>query len=165
MPLYRVTFAEPGGARVECYLPAAVGVDHITLAVHHLWGPQCYWAWAPGSDTEGRVYERVGAATGPQDVPRQDTRPQQAASQERTVVESRPCVCVRLTHPQPCASALVASRAPGHWCQGLLGHQPILAVLRGQEQACLNEYLYAPHTDAELLGDCRSREHVRLLMP
>jgi hypothetical protein len=70
MPLYRVTFAEPGGARVECYLPAAVGVDHITLAVHHLWGPQCYWVWVPGSDTEGRVYERVGAAPGPQDVPR-----------------------------------------------------------------------------------------------
>jgi hypothetical protein len=70
MPLYRVVFADQGGARIQTHLRAPVAADHITLAVQKLWGPQCYWAWVPGSDTEGRVYERRGAAPGPDDRPR-----------------------------------------------------------------------------------------------
>ena len=70
MPLYRVTFTEHGGYRCQCRIRAAAGADHITLAVQKIWGETCYWAWVPGSDTEGRVYERYGAAPGPDDFPR-----------------------------------------------------------------------------------------------
>ena len=70
MPLYRVVFADQGGARVQTHLRAPVAADHLTLAVQQLWGPQCYWAWVPGSDTEGRVYECYGAEPGPDDCPR-----------------------------------------------------------------------------------------------
>jgi hypothetical protein len=43
-------------------------------------------------------------------------------------------------------------------CQVLLGYQPIPAMLRGREQTSLHTHLHVPHTDAELLGDCRRRE-------
>ena len=70
MLLYRVSFAEHGGTRVECLLRSAAGADHITLAVQKIWGPQCYWAWVPGSDIEGCVYERRDTTPGPDDLPR-----------------------------------------------------------------------------------------------
>ena len=70
MPLYVVSFTEHGGARCQCRIRAATGADHIPLAVQKLWGDRCYWTWVPGSDTEGRVYERYGPEPGPHDFPR-----------------------------------------------------------------------------------------------
>ena len=70
MPLYRITFTEPGGSCCQCHIRAGAVADYITLAVQKIWGAQCHWAWVPGSDTEGRVYERVGAEPGPDDVAR-----------------------------------------------------------------------------------------------
>jgi hypothetical protein len=70
MPLYRVTFTEDGGYRCACRIRAARGADQIALAVKKIWGAACYWAWLPDSDSEGRMYERVGEEAGPQDVPR-----------------------------------------------------------------------------------------------
>jgi hypothetical protein len=70
MPLYLVIFTEQGGSRVQTRIWAPVAADHITLAVQHIWGETCYWAWVPGSDTEGHVYERLGAAPRPDDLPR-----------------------------------------------------------------------------------------------
>jgi hypothetical protein len=70
MPLYLVTFTEHGGYRCQCRIRAFAHTDHITLAVQKIWGATCYWTWVPGSDTEGRVYERYGAEPGPDDVPR-----------------------------------------------------------------------------------------------
>jgi hypothetical protein len=70
MPLYVVSFAEHGGYRCQCRIRAAAVADHIALAVQKIWGEACYWSWGPGSDTEGRVYERRGAAPGSHDFPR-----------------------------------------------------------------------------------------------
>jgi hypothetical protein len=70
MPLYLIAFTEHSGYRCQCRIRAAAGADHITLAVQKIWGAQCYWTWVPGSDTEGRVYERFGADPGPHDFPR-----------------------------------------------------------------------------------------------
>ena len=70
MPLYLVIFTEHGGYRCQCRIRAAAGADHIPLAVQKIWGETCYWTWVPGSDTEGRVYERYGADPGPHDIPR-----------------------------------------------------------------------------------------------
>ncbi len=70
MPLYVVSFAEHGGYRCQCRIRAAVVADHIDLAVKKLWGDAAYWAWVPGSDTEGRVYERFGTELGSHDFPR-----------------------------------------------------------------------------------------------
>jgi len=57
--LYRVSFEEQGGYRVECQIHAAMDADPIALAVQKIWGAVCYWSWVPGSDTEGCVYERL----------------------------------------------------------------------------------------------------------
>jgi hypothetical protein len=70
MALYVVAFTEHGGSRCPCRIRAAAGVDHITLAVQKIWGARCYWSWMPGSDTDGRVYERVGDAPDAEDIPR-----------------------------------------------------------------------------------------------
>jgi len=70
MSLYHVSFVDQGGFRVQTHIQAPIAADHITLAVQKIWGPQCYWAWVPGSDTEGRIYERSGADPGPHDVSR-----------------------------------------------------------------------------------------------
>jgi len=67
MPLYRVVFEEQGGYHVECQIQAAVDAHHITLAVQKIWGASCYWSWVPGSDTEGRVYERSSDPEAPED--------------------------------------------------------------------------------------------------
>jgi len=66
MPVYRVVFEEQGGYRVECQIQAAVDANHLTLAVQKIWGTSCYWAWVPGSDTEGRVYERRSDPAAPE---------------------------------------------------------------------------------------------------
>jgi len=70
MPLYVVSFTEAGGYRCQCRLRAPTVADHITLAVQKIWGAACYWTWLPGSETEGRVYERLGAREEPTDRPR-----------------------------------------------------------------------------------------------
>jgi hypothetical protein len=70
MPLYVVTFTEYSGSRRQCRLMAAAQADPIALAVQKIWGAHCYWTWVPGSDTEGRVYECVGAEPSPDDFPR-----------------------------------------------------------------------------------------------
>jgi len=70
MPLYRASFAEQGGYRVECQIRAAIAADHLTLAVQKIWGAACYWSWVPGSDTEGHVYERLGDPDEPEALPR-----------------------------------------------------------------------------------------------
>lgn len=70
MPLYVVTFTEHSGYRCQCRIRAAAVADHIDLAVHKIWGEACYWSWVPGSDTEGRVYQRRGAEPGAHDFPR-----------------------------------------------------------------------------------------------
>ncbi len=67
MPLYRVVFEEQGGSRVVCRIRAALDANHMTLAVQKIWGAACYWSWVPGSDTEGRVYERLGDPDAPED--------------------------------------------------------------------------------------------------
>ena len=67
MLLYRVVFEEQGGYHVECQIQAAVDAHHITLAVQKIWGASCYWSWVPGSDTEGRVYERSSDPEAPED--------------------------------------------------------------------------------------------------
>ncbi len=43
------------------------------LAVQHIWGAPCYWSWLPGSDSDGRVYERLGEAPDAEDIPRTGT--------------------------------------------------------------------------------------------
>jgi hypothetical protein len=70
MTLYVVTFREQGGTRCQCRIRTAVLADPIAVAVQQLWGASCSWAWAPGSETEGRVYERLDAEEGPADIPR-----------------------------------------------------------------------------------------------
>jgi hypothetical protein len=60
MPLYLVTFTEHGGYRCQCRIRAAVGADHLTLAVRKIWGDSAVWVWAPGAQTAGRVYVQVG---------------------------------------------------------------------------------------------------------
>jgi hypothetical protein len=70
MPLYVVSFAEAGGYRCQCRIRAAAVADHITLAVQKIWGATCYWTWEAGSETDGRVYEQVGDAQAPTDIPR-----------------------------------------------------------------------------------------------
>ncbi len=70
MALYIVAFTEQGGSRYQCRLRAAAGADHITLAVQTIWGAHCYGSWVPGSDTDGRVYERLGEAPTAEDIPR-----------------------------------------------------------------------------------------------
>jgi len=70
MSLYLVTFTEHGGYRCQCRIRVAAGADHMTLAVQKIWGETCYWTWGPGSDSEGRVYERFGSEPGPHDFPR-----------------------------------------------------------------------------------------------
>jgi hypothetical protein len=70
MSLYLVSFAEHGGYSCQCRIRAAAGADHITLAVQKIWGAQCYWSWVSGSDTDGRVYQRVGTDPDPNDIPR-----------------------------------------------------------------------------------------------
>src|SRR5438132_7745896 len=67
MPLYRVVFEEQGGYRVACRMRAAMDANHLALAVQKIWGASCYWVWVPGSDTEGRVYERRGDPEAPED--------------------------------------------------------------------------------------------------
>ena len=61
MPLYRVALRAAGGSQVTCRVHALV--DHatlITLAAQKIWGADAVWVGLPSSDTEGRVYERVG---------------------------------------------------------------------------------------------------------
>jgi hypothetical protein len=70
MALYLISFAEHGGYRYQCRIRAATGADHITLAVQKIWGAQCYWTWEAGSDTDGRVYQRVGPEPDLDDIPR-----------------------------------------------------------------------------------------------
>lgn len=70
MPLYVVSFAEARGYHCQCRIRAEAHADHLTLAVQKIWGEACYWTWVPGSDTEGRVYERFGTEPGPHDFPR-----------------------------------------------------------------------------------------------
>ena len=70
MALYVVTFTEQGGYQYRCRIRAAAGADHITLAVQKIWGAACYWAWVSASDTEGRVYERLGDEPAAGDIPR-----------------------------------------------------------------------------------------------
>jgi hypothetical protein len=70
MALYVVTFTEQGGYRCQCRIRAAAGADHIALAVKKIWGATCYWSWVPGSDTDGRVYERQGEEPAVDDIPR-----------------------------------------------------------------------------------------------
>ena len=73
MSLYIVAFTEHGGSRRQCRIRAAAGTDQITLAVQHIWGASCYWFWLPGSDSDGRVYERLGEAPDAEDIPRTST--------------------------------------------------------------------------------------------
>ncbi len=70
MALYVVTFTEHGGYRCQCRIRAATGADHITLAVQKIWGASCSWSWAEGSDTDGRVYARLGDEPAAADIPR-----------------------------------------------------------------------------------------------
>jgi hypothetical protein len=70
MALYVVAFTEQDGSRYQCRIRAAPGADHIALAVRRIWGTACYWVWLPGSETDGRVYECLGDAAAPTDVPR-----------------------------------------------------------------------------------------------
>jgi hypothetical protein len=70
MPLYVVVFTEQGGDRCQCRIWAATVADHIAVAVKKIWGAHASWTWMPGSDTEGRVYERVGDREAPDDLPR-----------------------------------------------------------------------------------------------
>jgi len=68
MSLYLVTFTEQGGYRYPCRIRAATGANPLPLAVRKVWGMRAFWQWLPGSDTEGRVYERCGPAEAPVDV-------------------------------------------------------------------------------------------------
>jgi hypothetical protein len=86
MPLYRVAFQEHGGYRCQCRIRAAAGADHIDLAVKKIWGDVAYWTWVPGSDTEGRVYERRGAEPGPHDFPRTNRATVEVAPATRRTV-------------------------------------------------------------------------------
>ena len=70
MALYVVAFTEHGGSRWQCRIRAPAGADPTTQAVQRIWGARCYWSWMPGSDTEGRVYERVGDAPEAAAIPR-----------------------------------------------------------------------------------------------
>ena len=70
MPLDVVVFTEQGRYRGQCRSRAATVANHIAVAVKKIWGDHAYWTWMPGSDTEGRVYERVGALEAPDDLPR-----------------------------------------------------------------------------------------------
>ena len=70
MSLYVVAFTEHGGYHYRCRIRAAAGADPITLAVQKIWGTACYWSWAPASDTEGRVYERLSDEPTAGDIPR-----------------------------------------------------------------------------------------------
>ena len=85
MPLYVVSFTEHGGSRCQCRIRAATVADHIALAVQKIWGEACYWNWVPGSDTEGRVYERRGYEPGPHDFPRTSQASVQVAPAQRRV--------------------------------------------------------------------------------
>jgi hypothetical protein len=70
MALYRIAFAEQHGYRIQTRIRANVSADHVALAVLKIWGESCYWAWLPGSTTEGRVYERLGVSPDVDDIPR-----------------------------------------------------------------------------------------------
>ena len=70
MSLYVVAFTEHGGYKYRCRIRAAAGADHITVAVQKIWGAACYWPWVPASDTDGRVYERLGDKPTAGDIPR-----------------------------------------------------------------------------------------------
>ena len=83
MPLSIVAFTEHGGSRRQCRIRAAAGADQITLAVQHIWGAPCYWSWLPGSDSDGRVYERLGEAPDAEDIPRTGTCPVQITPAQR----------------------------------------------------------------------------------
>jgi hypothetical protein len=65
MPLYLVAFTEDSGSRYQCHMQAAAVADHIDWAVKKSWGEAAFWAWTPGSDIEGRVYERFSAEHDP----------------------------------------------------------------------------------------------------
>jgi len=83
MPLYVVSFTEHGGYHCQCRIRAATGADHIAVAVQKIWGAACYWVWGPGSDTEGRVYERLGAEPTAEDIPRTSAATVQIAPAQR----------------------------------------------------------------------------------
>jgi hypothetical protein len=71
MTLHRITFHEQGGYTVTCRVRALVDRPTLLdLAVQKIWGPGHYWAWVPGSATEGRVYQQLYDDRGPEDVPR-----------------------------------------------------------------------------------------------
>jgi len=70
MPLYVVAFTEHGGYTYRTRIRAAADADHLTLAVQKVWGDAAYWSWVPASDTEGRVYRRLGNAPTAGDIPR-----------------------------------------------------------------------------------------------
>ena len=60
MALHRITFHEQGGYTVTCRVRALVDRPTLLdLAVQKIWGPGHYWAWVPGSATEGRVYQQL----------------------------------------------------------------------------------------------------------
>ncbi len=44
-----------------------------TLAVQHIGGAPCYGSWLSGSDSDGRVYERLGEAPDAEAIPRTGT--------------------------------------------------------------------------------------------
>ena len=70
MALHRITFHEQGGYTVTCRVRALVDRPTLLdLAVQKIWGPGHYWAWVPGSATEGRVYQQLYDDRGPEDVP------------------------------------------------------------------------------------------------
>ena len=83
MPLSIVAFTEHGGSRRQCRIHAAAGADQITLAVQHIWGAPCYGSWLSGSDSDGRVYERLGEAPDAEDIPRTGTCPVQITPAQR----------------------------------------------------------------------------------
>src|SRR5437879_4437725 len=70
MPLYVVVFTEQGSYRCQCRIRAATVANPIAVAVKKIWGDHAYCTWMPGSDTEGRVYERVGDLETPDDLSR-----------------------------------------------------------------------------------------------